>query len=448
MNDERISELLARHPGPANVDADFEDRLLSILQREMRRPQSPRLVLLVAAALTIVALLGAAAVGSGLVRLPSLDLSLVPQPTTETETPTEAPTAAQVGEMLGSHFGHTASLLADGRVLIAGGLVDLGAEVYDPDLGTWSATAPMVAMREGHTATILADGTVLVVGGAATDMRPAHTSAEIYDPRADTWTATGSMASPRTHHTANLLPDGRVLVAGGGDQPTGVGYASTEIYDPATGQWSAAGDMNVRRVHHTATLLQSGLLLVAGGTVEASTSAELYDPVRGSWTPTGSMIVNREGHSAVLLPDGRVFVIGGFGIIDSRTTTTISRGELFDPATGSWAAFFHTLDGAYAAVALLPDGKVLASQAASVDIWDPATSRWTAAPPLNSPSNWVLYSATLLHDATVLMAGGWETSDAGVGPPSLFERYAALAPVEAGDEHHRPPSCRLDETQP
>ena len=214
MNDERISELLARHPGPAGVDADFEDRLLSILQREMGRRQSPRLVLLLAAALTIAALLGATAVGSGLVRLPSVDLSLVPPPTA---MPTEAPTTIQAGQMLGSHLGHTASLLPDGRVLIAGGLVDFGAEIYDPDLGTWTATAPMVEMREGHTATVLADGTVLVVGGADTDRHPAHTSAEIYDPRADTWTATGSMVIPRAYHTANLLPDGRVLVAGGKD---------------------------------------------------------------------------------------------------------------------------------------------------------------------------------------------------------------------------------------
>lgn len=429
MNDERISELLARHPGDASVDADFENRLFSILQGEMRRRQSPRLVLLLAAALTIVALLGAAAVGSGLVRLPSLDLSLVPQPTA---MPTEVPTTTQAGQMLGSHFGHTASLLPDGRVLVAGGFEDLGAEIYDPDTGTWTATAPMVAMRDGHTATVLADGNVLVVGGADTDMRPAHTSAEIYDPRADTWTATGSMVSSRAHHTANLLPDGRVLVAGGEDHlPRGAKHASAEIYDPATGQWSAATEMNESRGRHTATLLQSGLLLVAGGTDEASVPAELYDPARGTWTYTGSMMTNRQGHSAVQLADGRVLVVGGSGILGRLSWTNTSRGELYDPIAGSWASSsFQPFDGAFPAVALLPDGTVLASDAAGVDIWDPATSRWTPAPPLSSTRNWFAYSATVLKDGTVLMAGGWEPSGAGVGPPSLFERYAPPAPAD------------------
>ena len=159
-------------------------------------------------------------------------------------------------------------------------------------------------------------------------------------------------------------------------------------------------------------------------------SAELYDPERGTSTPTGSMIVNRAGHSAVLLHDGRVFVVGGLGILGPRTTTTISRGELFDPSTGSWAPFFHTFDAASAAVALLPDGRVLASQAASVDIWDPATGRWTPAPPLSSTRKWSGYSATVLNDGTVLMAGGWERSDAAVGPPSLFERYSPPAPAD------------------
>lgn len=432
MNDEQIGELLARHPGPANVDADFEDRLFSVLQREMGRRHAPRMVLLLAAALTIVALLGATALGSGLVRLPSLEVLPVPQPTgSETAVPTAAATTLPAGQMLGSHFRHTTSLLPDGRVLVAGGMDGFGAEVYDPDVGTWIRTAPMVARRDGHTATVLADGTVLVVGGAATDMRPAHTSAEIYDPATDTWTATGSMARARAHHTASLLDDGRVLVAGGEDHVTGgVKQASAEIYDPATGQWSATSEMSAARGRHTATMLQSGLLLVAGGTVDAATSAELYDPTRATWTSTGSMVVNRESHSAIPLADGRVFVVGGFGILGPRTTTNTHLAELYDPSGGAWTSFTSPSGAAFPGVALLTDGRVLASDAASVDIWDPATSRWTAAPSLSSTPNWVAYSATVLEDGTVLMAGGWVPSEAGVGPPSLFERYPVPAPGE------------------
>lgn len=378
--------------------------------------------LLLAAALTVLGLLGATVVGAGLVHLPSV----VPSPlATPSATPTAtASTSPDGGIMLGTHFGHTASLLPDGRVLVAGGGDDYGAEVYDPDRRTWTATADMVALRHGHSATVLRDGTVLVVGGAETD-GPAFTSAEIYEPVQDTWTATGSMVSPRAHHTANLLADGRVLVAGGKAQGTGgAALAAVEIYDPATGLWTSTGDMNESRGGHTATLLDDGTLLVAGGTDEKSAPAELYDPARGTWSYTGSMMVNRAGHSAQLLADGRVLVVGGMAILGPRSSTDTGVAELYDPATGGWTTTSpQLLTVNLATLVMLRNGMVLASEGSAVDLWDPATGEWTAAPSLRSPANWFGYSATLLGDGTVLMAGGWEPRDAGVGPPSLWERY-------------------------
>ena len=116
-------------------------------------------------------------------------------------------------------------LPADGRVCRSGSTPSpacLGdpvasAELYDPRSGTWSATQDMVATRYSHTATLLPDGRVLVAGGesdAVTSAGFALASAELYDPASGTWGATASMAAARREHTATLLPDGKVLVAG------------------------------------------------------------------------------------------------------------------------------------------------------------------------------------------------------------------------------------------
>ena len=137
-------------------------------------------------------------------------------------------------------------MLADGKVLVVGGSngVELAsAELYDPGTGTWSLTGSMTTTRAAHTTTRLADGGVLVAGGLM-NFNTYLASAEIYDPATGVWTATGSMSIRREGHTATLLSDGKVLVAGGympGDT------AACELYDPATGTWSPTGSMVAER---------------------------------------------------------------------------------------------------------------------------------------------------------------------------------------------------------
>ena len=126
----------------------------------------------------------------------------------------------------------------------------------------WRVTGILNTDRNLHTATLLPNGMVLVAGGF--DHRfIASASAELYDPASGTWTATGSLNTARGWHTATLLPNGLVLVAGGSGI-TGTS-ASAELYDPASGTWTATGSLNRARRHHTATLLQNGMVLVAGG---------------------------------------------------------------------------------------------------------------------------------------------------------------------------------------
>ncbi len=177
---------------------------------------------------------------------------------------------------------HTATLLDNGRVLIMG--VGGDAELYDPATGTFSRSrATMDAFGWGQSATLLGDGRVLLAGGWHNDHLLA--SAAVYDPSTDTSSLTGSMTTARSRHTATLLPDGRVLVAGGGDETLcdsngtcySAGLSSAEVYDPATGQFNPAPLMNVARWGHTTTLLGDGRVLIAGG-YGGLASAELYKP--------------------------------------------------------------------------------------------------------------------------------------------------------------------------
>jgi hypothetical protein len=213
----------------------------------------------------------------------------------------------------------SATLLPDGRVLLAGGSDSSShggwlatAELYDPVLETWTATDPMDEARYGHTATLLRDGTVLVAGGSVRDSTPIDTgasaTAERYDPLRATWIPTGSMSEGRFKHTATLLLDGTVLATPMG--PTG----SSERYALETGTWSVTGDLATARFVPVAALLADGTVLVAGGSAEGEVaSAELYDPREGTWAATASMLARRFGHTATTLIDGRVLVAGGSG---------------------------------------------------------------------------------------------------------------------------------------
>jgi hypothetical protein len=234
---------------------------------------------------------------------------------------------------------HTATLLADGRVLVAGGYGPGGvqhdtAEVYDPGTGLFVAVGSMTVTHGDHAAVRLATGEVLVAGGLhpGSSGGGARHDAELFDPVGGTFTATGPMQGSRSDHELTLLLDGRVLVTGG--QSSGVLGETFELYEPGTGTFAIAGALAGGRVGHSATRFADGRVLVAGGhlqvdffATEITDLAVLYDPIAGDLTPTPEpMEAARARHGAAGLLDGRVLLVGG-----TVAPGVVPRAELFIP---------------------------------------------------------------------------------------------------------------------
>ncbi|MFE2143604.1 Kelch repeat-containing protein [Streptomyces sp. NPDC059456] len=318
-----------------------------------------------------------AAGGAGSLLL-SLDDSVVYDPGPGTWTAT--------GRLLLGRRLHSLTALHDGRALAAGGTPGrqaypqpaLGhAELFDPGSGTWRATTEMAGPRNGHSATVLGDGRVLVAGGQRPRSRQdmlTLASAEVFDPVHETWLATGAMTVPRWGHLAVPLPGGRVLAVGGLVSTTRHGGAPAvglcEVYDPETGTWAPTGSLGAARGVHQAVPLPDGRVLAIGG--EPGTAAddarfcpyslastEIYDVATGAWRPGPPLPWGRAFHRAVPAGDG-VLVFGGTesACLDVGFASTLRWAD----GARSWSAEGPLLTGRWAfGTTVLGDGRVLAT---------------------------------------------------------------------------------------
>jgi hypothetical protein len=243
------------------------------------------------------------------------------------------------GPMLESVSSAAAVRLTDGRVLLAGGTISNQAaaptatvEIYDPNTGTFTLTGSMAIPRFNHTATLLQNGEVLVAGGISSSVTGTPlASAELFNPGTSSFVSVGPMTTAHANHTATLLSDGRVLIAGGSNRPSSAPNSVTsaaEIFDPSTETFSATGAMASPREFHRAALLNNGQVLVAGGddALNILASAEIYDPTSSSFSLTANMSVSRENFVAAALSNGDVLVAGGLtAFTEGGTTDTAER---------------------------------------------------------------------------------------------------------------------------
>jgi Galactose oxidase, central domain len=370
-----------------------------------------------------------------------------------------AGTFMPTGSMQTAREGHTATLLQDGTVLIAGGDNSTGflasAEIYNPATGMFTPTAGnMETARFGHTATLLTNGNVLVAGGV--QAAGVVASAEIYNPATGMFTPTaGNMETARAGHTATLLNDGtgRVLVAGGGlfgynafGPWDGAGQASAELFDPKSGQFTPAGnDMSAKRNSPAATLLSNGDVLLAGGTnTGGSALGDLFSPASAMFTATTNGGTTAVHLAATMLQDGSVLLTGG------EFSVVVACGGIpreFWSSTKN-ALFFNIGDASFASAGdmsasrvsptatLLPGGEVLIAGGAmgqancelittrffplaSAELFSSASGTFTPTASMENPR--AGHTATLLSNGKVLLVGGTSGGGAFLATAELFQ---------------------------
>jgi hypothetical protein len=323
---------------------------------------------------------------------------------------------------------HTATLLLNGKVLITGGYSATAfdapiasAELYDPSTGAFSATGNMTTARRGHSATLLPDGRVLIAGGSS----ESPGSIELYDPAAGTFTASSEVLPGEGSIRSVLLGNGKVFI---------LNQSSVGLYDPSSGKFDAyccGYSFNV----DTATLLADGSVLINGCAFFCNVPiAVLYDPRgNGAFVPAGPMSGSGSGHTATLLMNGQVLFVGY-----EENDGLPSAAEAFQLATRTFTRLANTIGPHQLSTAtLMADGMVLVAGGqlpggngdAGGELFDPAADSFASGGKMITGRH--LHTATLLPDGSVLLAGGFNlwpqpTANAEIYKPFVLQRAPQL----------------------
>ena len=298
------------------------------------------------------------------------------------------------GVMNDSRAFHTATRLQDGRVLISGGIqgprgsgnshyTDVldSVEIYDPNADVWQLATPMQTPRAGATATLLADGRVLIAGGTKGNgqnqlgdvndlLGTAVRTTEIYNPATDVWVSGPNLQEPKAGASSTTLQDGRVMIAGGLTHTYIFGIAipafsdTACFYNQATGGFDPKKTMITKRALFAMTLLNDGSVLLAGGgggdifNIGPIKQCEVFVPASSSFSSVDNLTTSSAFASCVSLKDGRALVVGGAtGSIDDPLP--IADCWVFEPSSGSMTSVSSlSVEHAGGAVFLMEDGTV------------------------------------------------------------------------------------------
>jgi hypothetical protein len=318
-------------------------------------------------------------------------------------------TWSEATSMLYNRSYHTATLLPNGKVLIAGGDQEGTCEIYDPVTNSWEETASLLVPRHFHEAVLLNNGKVLVAGGRGLN-NISTPECELYDPETQIWTATGSFNYVRNDPKLTLLANGDVLAIGG----TGVLFIhQMEVYRADEGVWELTSEMwESTRINFTATLLQNEKVLVTGGAIsfqQLEFNSILFDPDQMSWSISGSPGLQRSSATANLLSDGRVVIAGGTNSNVLRMGSSI----LYDPDTQSYRANAaliypraqHTSVSLHNNNILVIGGtETPNTPGRRCEVFNEYYLEWEELP--NTIYRTIGFTATVLNDGRVLLTGG------------------------------------------
>jgi hypothetical protein len=311
-------------------------------------------------------------------------------------------------------------------------MVALPGQALASGTGSFSPTESMGSPRYGAAAALLADGRVLVAGGRSRYSGPGLSSAEVFNPANGSFSGVGSMTTPRLGAATARLRDGRVLIAGGWDGVSASDLASAEVFDPASGQFSGGiAPMNMPRAGAVADPLPDGRVLVVGGT-QSPSSPEVYSPTTNTWSSVGPAVDVPGGAASAPLSDGRILFAGGVLVLQvggSTDITSLATASIFNPTTDQQSPVSAMHERRVDAVAAgLPDGRVLVAGGgvgsgasfASAEAYDPQANTWTTVGGLTTGRDSA--AASPLADGRVLVAGGLDSTN---NVLSSAEVYAA-----------------------